>query len=257
MASPCEGLVRQSGDLKPQTSGTHGTSRKYNGQDYRFLELERPERTTAGRRARQHWDEFVVPLGTMAPSSRPHAAWIAASPIATTAARSTTRSRTGMISSTARLGTCDREPALDQQLPRDHGAHLPGAVRSLVHTQYRRQPGHDQNHRMRHRRQGPGKTAGSSRRPPGSKTGKTVAIVGSGPAGMAAAQQLARVGHDVHVFEKSATPGGLMRYGIPDFKMEKHRHSARADQNDGRGRHLPLQRRDRQGQDDLLAGRRL
>jgi glutamate synthase (NADPH/NADH) small chain len=58
--------------------------------------------------------------------------------------------------------------------------------------------------------------------PPKHKTGKTVAIVGSGPAGLAAAQQLARVGHDVHVFEKNAYPGGLLRYGIPDFKMEKH-----------------------------------
>ena len=54
------------------------------------------------------------------------------------------------------------------------------------------------------------------------KTGKTIAIVGSGPAGLAAAQQLARVGHDVHVYEKNAKSGGLLRYGIPDFKMEKH-----------------------------------
>jgi glutamate synthase (NADPH/NADH) small chain len=57
--------------------------------------------------------------------------------------------------------------------------------------------------------------------PPEKKTGKRVAIVGSGPAGLAAAQQLARVGHDVHVYEKNAFPGGLLRYGIPDFKMEK------------------------------------
>jgi glutamate synthase (NADPH/NADH) small chain len=53
------------------------------------------------------------------------------------------------------------------------------------------------------------------------KTGKKVAVVGSGPAGMACAQQLARAGHDVHVYEKFAKAGGLMRYGIPDFKMEK------------------------------------
>jgi glutamate synthase (NADPH/NADH) small chain len=53
------------------------------------------------------------------------------------------------------------------------------------------------------------------------KTGKKVAVVGSGPAGMAAAQQLARVGHDVTVFEKNDRVGGLLRYGIPDFKMEK------------------------------------
>ena len=59
-------------------------------------------------------------------------------------------------------------------------------------------------------------------RPPAKKTGRKIAIVGSGPAGMAAAQQLARAGHDVHVYEKNARPGGLMVYGIPDFKMEKH-----------------------------------
>jgi glutamate synthase (NADPH) small chain len=54
------------------------------------------------------------------------------------------------------------------------------------------------------------------------KTGKTVAVVGSGPAGMAAAQQLARAGHSVTLFEKTDRIGGLLRYGIPDFKMEKH-----------------------------------
>lgn len=56
---------------------------------------------------------------------------------------------------------------------------------------------------------------------PKSKTGKKVAIVGSGPAGLATAQQLARAGHDVTVFEKNARVGGLLAYGIPDFKLEK------------------------------------
>ena len=56
---------------------------------------------------------------------------------------------------------------------------------------------------------------------PKTKTGKRVAVVGSGPAGLAAAQQLARAGHDVHLYEKNAKAGGLLRYGIPDFKMEK------------------------------------
>ncbi len=54
------------------------------------------------------------------------------------------------------------------------------------------------------------------------KSGKNIAVVGSGPAGLAAAQQLARAGHGVTVFEKSDRIGGLLRYGIPDFKMEKH-----------------------------------
>ena len=54
------------------------------------------------------------------------------------------------------------------------------------------------------------------------KTGKKVAVIGSGPAGLACAQQLGRVGHAVTLFEKNASLGGLLRYGIPDFKMEKH-----------------------------------
>ncbi len=71
--------------------------------------------------------------------------------------------------------------------------------------------------------------------PPSLRTGKKVAIVGSGPAGMACAQQLARVGHDVHVFEKLAKAGGLLTYGIPDFKMEKHIVALRVAQMEAEG----------------------
>ncbi|MFN7219103.1 MAG: glutamate synthase subunit beta [Burkholderiales bacterium] len=71
--------------------------------------------------------------------------------------------------------------------------------------------------------------------PPKSRTGKRVAIVGSGPAGLAAAQQLARVGHDVVVFEKSDRIGGLLRYGIPDFKMEKSHIDRRVEQMQAEG----------------------
>jgi glutamate synthase (NADPH/NADH) small chain len=67
------------------------------------------------------------------------------------------------------------------------------------------------------------------------KTGKKVAVIGSGPAGMACAQQLARAGHDVHVFEKHAKAGGLLRYGIPDFKMEKGIVDMRVTQLQGEG----------------------
>ena len=71
--------------------------------------------------------------------------------------------------------------------------------------------------------------------PPQQKTGKTVAVVGSGPAGLACAQQLARAGHDVTVFEKNDRIGGLLRYGIPDFKMEKHHIDRRVEQMQAEG----------------------
>lgn len=67
------------------------------------------------------------------------------------------------------------------------------------------------------------------------KTGKRVAVVGSGPAGMAAAQQLARAGHEVTVFEKNDRVGGLLRYGIPDFKMEKSHIDRRVEQMEAEG----------------------
>jgi glutamate synthase (NADPH/NADH) small chain len=70
---------------------------------------------------------------------------------------------------------------------------------------------------------------------PAKRTGKTVAVVGSGPAGLAAAQQLARAGHSVTVFEKNDRVGGLLRYGIPDFKMEKHLINRRAVQMEAEG----------------------
>ncbi|MEM1199973.1 MAG: glutamate synthase subunit beta [Pseudomonadota bacterium] len=72
-------------------------------------------------------------------------------------------------------------------------------------------------------------------KPAENKTGKKVAIVGSGPAGLAAAQQLARVGHEVHLYEKHAKPGGLLRYGIPYFKMEKHLIDRRVQQMEAEG----------------------
>lgn len=72
-------------------------------------------------------------------------------------------------------------------------------------------------------------------KPPEKATGKKVAIVGSGPAGLACAQQLRRTGHEVHVFEKNAFPGGLMRYGIPDFKMEKIHVERRVEQMQAEG----------------------
>ena len=74
-----------------------------------------------------------------------------------------------------------------------------------------------------------------------SKTGKKVAVIGAGPAGLACAQQLARAGHEVHVYEKLAKAGGLLRYGIPDFKMEKQPDRPPGGADGRRRRRLPLQ----------------
>ncbi|HYG75263.1 MAG TPA: glutamate synthase subunit beta [Planctomycetota bacterium] len=71
--------------------------------------------------------------------------------------------------------------------------------------------------------------------PPEKKTGKKIAVVGSGPAGLAAAQQLARVGHEVTVFERADAIGGLLRYGIPEFKMEKRYLDRRLKQMEAEG----------------------
>ena len=70
---------------------------------------------------------------------------------------------------------------------------------------------------------------------PARKTGKKVAVVGSGPAGLACSQQLARAGHSVTLFEKSDRIGGLLRYGIPDFKLEKHQIDRRISQMEAEG----------------------
>ena len=78
--------------------------------------------------------------------------------------------------------------------------------------------------------------------PPEHNTGKRVAVVGSGPAGLAAAQQLRRAGHSVTVYEKNDRIGGLLRYGIPNFKLEKHVVDRRIEQMRAEGVDFPDQR---------------
>ena len=121
------------------------------------------------------------------------------------------------------LARGDRPAARDQQLPGVHRPALPGAVRGLVRARHQQRSGDDQgdrgvDHRPRVRRR-LGRRRGRRR----ARTGKTVAVVGSGPAGLAAAAQLNRAGHTVTVFERADRIGGLLRYGIPEFKLEKRR----------------------------------
>ena len=79
-------------------------------------------------------------------------------------------------------------------------------------------------------------------RPPVRRTGKAVAVVGSGPAGLAAADQLNHAGHKVTVFERADRIGGLLRYGIPEFKLEKRHLDRRLALHGAGGRRLPPRR---------------
>ncbi len=88
------------------------------------------------------------------------------------------------------------------------------------------------------------------------RSGRRVAVVGSGPAGLAAAQQLARAGHDVTVYERDDAIGGLLRYGIPDFKLEKRHIDRRLAQMRGRGGPVPDRRERRRRRHRRAAARR-
>ena len=115
----------------------------------------------------------------------------------------------------------DRAAPPHEQLPGVHRPPLPGAVRSRLRARDRRgQRRHDQADRGRDRQP---RLGGGLDRPAAAatRTGRTVAVIGSGPAGLACAQQLNRAGHTVTVFERDEAAGGLVRFGVPDFKIEK------------------------------------
>ena len=105
--------------------------------------------------------------------------------------------------------------------PEFTGRLCPAPVRGVVRARHQRRAGDDQGDRSRRSSIAPSRQDGSCARPPARRTGKHVAVVGSGPAGLAAADQLNRAGHTVTVFERADRIGGLLRYGIPEFKLEK------------------------------------
>ena len=141
-----------------------------------------------------------------------------------------------------------RSAAQDQQLSGVHRPHLPGAVRRRVRARH---------HRSRRSRSRTSRTrsstaaspkAGSCRSPPSQRTGKRVAIVGSGPAGLAAAAQLNKAGHIVTVYERADRIGGLLMYGIPNMKLDKGVVERRVDLLRAEGVEFSHQRRRRRRQ---------
>ena len=105
--------------------------------------------------------------------------------------------------------------------PEFTGRLCPAPCEARLRARHRRRPGGDQAGRAGDRRPRDRRRLRPEPRPAELSTGRSVAVIGSGPAGLAAAQQLARAGHDVTVYERDRRIGGLMRYGIPEFKMDQ------------------------------------
>ena len=135
-----------------------------------------------------------------------------------------------------------RRAALDQQLPGVHRPRVPGAVRGGVHAQHQQRSRRHQVDRALHHRQGLGGGLGRAAAARSARPASASRSSAPGPAGLACAQQLARAGHDVVLFEKADRIGGLLRYGIPDFKMEKHLIDRRMAQMAAGRRRVPPQR---------------
>ena len=218
------------------------------GQDHRFLEFERSDRHYQPVEERiKHWREFVLPL----PEDRKQAARMDCGIPYCQGTNLTTGAPTGCPVNSQIPDWNDLVYRGDWQeaarnlhtttISRRSPAASARALRSVLHAQHRRQSGDHQDHRMRDRR--PRDRAGLDQaRAAGGRPARRSRSSAPGPAGMACAQQLARAGHDVHVFEKFAKAGGLLRYGIPDFKMEKGMVATSVSGRWKARRHLPLRR---------------
>ena len=108
-----------------------------------------------------------------------------------------------------------------QQLPRVHGADLPGAMRVGLRARHQRRRGRRSSRSSWRSSRAASRRAGSRPIRPTLRTDRTVAVIGSGPAGLAVAAELNKLGHSVTVYERDEGPGGLLRFGVPDAKLEK------------------------------------
>ncbi len=218
-----------------------------------FLEIDRGAAgAAAGRRSGcSDWRELEGKFADDdAAGAGRRAAWIAAFPSATRAARSGTSSPTGTTSSTAAAGSeaIDRLHSTNN-FPEFTGRICPAPCEEACVLSINNDPvtiKQIEKQIIDHALQG---RAGWCRRSPPQRTGKKVAVVGSGPAGLACAQQLARAGHLVTVFERADRIGGLLRYGIPDFKMEKHLIDCRMRADGSRGGDVQAERQRRRRRD--------
>ena len=165
--------------------------------------------------------------------SRARAAWTAARRSATTAARSTTSFRTSTTWSTTATGrTRSRCCTRTNNFPEFTGRICPAPCGGL-HAERQQRPVGIKS--IEHAIIDKAWENGWVKPQPAAKTGKKVAVVGAGPAGWRRQQQLARAGHDVTVFEKNDRVGGLLRFGIPDFKLEKSHIDRRVEQMQAEG----------------------
>ena len=213
-----------------------------------FMELARIRRRAARRRARAQLPRVHAGARrTTKRRSRARAAWTAAFRSARPAARSRTSFRTGttwsIATSGARRSTCCTRRTI---FPEFTGRVCPAPCEAACTLNINDDPVGIKSieHFIIDKGWDEGWVAPAAA---GTKTGKRVAVIGSGPAGLACAQQLARAGHDVVVFEKDDRIGGLLRYGIPDFKMEKHLDRPPHGADGDRGRRVPAGRSRRRG----------
>ncbi len=218
----------------------HGKGHRLHGVRASWKRATSPSKR-ASRTTRNSSSAWTTDAGE---GARARAAWTAARRSATTAARSTTSFRTSTTWCTGNDWQARASTVLHStnNFPEFTGRICPAPCEAACTLNVNDDAGGHQVASSTRSSTAPGPRAGSQPRPAEAQDGQEGRGRGLRPAGLAAAQQLARAGHDVTVFEKNDRIGGLLRYGIPDFKMEKSHIDRRVDADEGGRRDLPHQR---------------